>query len=278
MPSATQDEKIAPTAHYTAYVWHYLGMPHGELFATPLGAAMFWGFRASVEGALPRLLRSVPSMTQYLELRHLLIESALEEADPDLVVELGAGLSRRGVTWAADRGVRYVEIDLPQVGALKRRLLAERASPELLARLSGRLTHVDADVLSDGFGDTLSAIVRGAARPIVIAEGVLGYFAPADRARLARSVARALDGRGAFVCELRTRSGDPALGAAVGVLRAAIRVATKGRGAREDFADLDHVRRFFREAGFALATPLEHERVPHLAGIRTPARVWRAAP
>lgn len=277
MRSASEDEKIAPTAHYTAYVWKHVGMPHGELFATPLGAGMFWGFRLAVEGALPRLLRGVPSMTEYLELRHRWFESALEEARPDRVVELGAGLSRRGVTWAA-RGVSYVEVDLPPMSALKRRMIAERASPELRARLSGRLTHVAADILDGGFTGELASLLRGAERPVVVAEGVLGYFARPDRERLAAAVARALEGRGAFVTELRTASGDPSVAAAVTVLRASIRLATKGRGAREDFVDPDDVRRFFAEAGFRSAEPLEHERVPHLAGIRTPARVWRAAP
>ncbi len=277
MSSPTEDEKIAPTAHYTAYVWRRVGMPHGELFATPLGAAMFWTFHLPFEGALPRVLRGVPSMTQYLELRHRWIEGALEDERPDLVVELGAGLSRRGVTWAADRGVRYVEVDLPPMSALKRRLLAERASPALRERLSGRLTHVAADVRADGFEDELAAIVRGAERPVVVAEGLLGYFAIPDRERLARSVARALDGRGAFVAELRTAGGDASIAAAVGVLRASIRLATKGRGTREDFADPGAVRRFFRDAGFAEAEPLAHERVPHLASVRTPARVWVAS-
>lgn len=277
MRSASDDEKIGPTAHYTAYVWHRVGMPHGEMFATPLGAAMFWTFRAAVEGVLPSVLSGVPSMTQYLELRHRWIESALDEERPDLVVELGAGLSRRGVTWA-ERGVRYVEIDLPAMSALKRRLIAERASHELRARISGRLSHVAADVLADGFQSELASILRGASRPVVVAEGVLGYFARADRERLARTVARALDGRGAFVSELRTKSGDRSVATAVTVLRAGIRLATKGRGAREDFADPDDVRRFLRDAGFSSAEPLAQDRVPHLASVRSPARVWRAAP
>ncbi|MFK7991610.1 MAG: hypothetical protein AB8I08_36675, partial [Sandaracinaceae bacterium] len=69
------DDKIAPTAHYTAYVWHRLGLPHARWFATPKGAAMFWAFRALGEG-LGTLHPRVPSMTQYLEMRHRAIELA----------------------------------------------------------------------------------------------------------------------------------------------------------------------------------------------------------
>lgn len=270
------DEKIAPTAHYTAYVWHHLGMPHGSLFATPLGRALFWTFRAGGEGAIG-LVPGVPSMVQYLELRHRWIESALEEERPDVVVEIGAGLSRRGVTWAADRGVRYFEVDLPAMIQKKKELILERAKPELRARLSGRLTHVSCDALAPELGSELARMVKGAARPVVIAEGLIGYFAPEDRRTLARSIAAGLGDRGVFLCEVRSETPDRVMvQAAVTVLRGAIKLVTRGRGTREDFASLDEVRSFLLEAGFSSAEALPIDRVPHLAHLFSPARVWRA--
>lgn len=269
---STDDDKIAPTAHYTAYVWHRLGMPHAELFATPLGAALFWGFRVAGEGALPRLAPGVPSMQRYLELRHRGIERAVEAIAPDRIIELGAGLSRRGVTFAS-RGIAYVEVDLPAMTALKQRLIEARASAALKAQIASKLTQLAADVLDERFERELASLVRGAERPVVIAEGLLGYFARPDRERLVRSIARALDGRGALVCELRTAPADAAVAGAVRVLKGGIRLVTRGRGTREDFADHDDVRRFFLDAGFAEAKPL----APLEPSIRTPARVWRAA-
>jgi O-methyltransferase involved in polyketide biosynthesis len=276
MASPTDDEKIGPTAHYTAYVWHRIGMPHAGLFATPLGAALFWAFRLTGEGLAARL-PGVPSMTQYLELRHRSFESVLEEEEPDRVIELGAGLSRRGITWAA-RGLDYVEVDLPAMVRAKERRIAERASRDLRARISGRLTHVAADVLDPSFEDRLRMLLRGASRPVVMAEGLLGYFARADRERLMATVARALPPGGSFVGELRTKPERAAMGAAVGILKGGIRVVTRGRGTREDYEDLDAVRRALGDAGFADAAPLGLERVPHLAWLRTPARVWWARP
>ena len=271
--SPTEDEKIAPTAHYTAYAWHRLGMPHGELFATPLGASLFWGFRLAGEGAIS-LLPGVPSMTQYLELRHRTIERGLEDARPDVVIELGAGLSRRGVTWAAE-GVRYVEVDLPEMIAAKRRMIEERAPRALRVAISGRLTHAPVDVLGPGLDDRLRRWIGDAERPVVIAEGLLGYFAMDDRRRAVESVARGLGGRGALLAELRTESGDARLASAVRVLKGAIRLITSGRGTREDFADDGAIRAFFADAGFAAVAPLDPP--ASLASLPAPTRVWRAA-
>ena len=92
-------EQIGPTAHYTAYAWHRLGLPYAQYFVTPTGAALYWGFRMTGEWAMD-LSPRVPNMLEYLGYRHLMIESALKRIEPDTVVEIGAGLSRRGTTWA----------------------------------------------------------------------------------------------------------------------------------------------------------------------------------
>jgi len=273
-----RDTKIAPTAHYTAYVWHRLRMPHAELFATPRGRRLFWTFRSSIEwvvAAHPRL----PSMVQYLELRHRAIEHALDEYRPDRIVELGAGLSRRGITWAADRGVPYIEVDLPHMVEAKREIIAERAPPELRDRARDRLEHVAVDVLSDEFEPWLSKALAGATRPAVIAEGLIGYFAPDERSVVARAIANVLrrSENGMFVADLRSSEGGRTIGAAAKILRGAIWIVTRGRGASQDFADSSAVEAFFREAGFRDAAPIPIERAtPHLVKLRTPARVWRA--
>jgi O-methyltransferase involved in polyketide biosynthesis len=272
-----RDAKIGPTAHYTAYVWKRLGMPHAELFATARGARLFWSFRLAGEWLMAASPR-VPSMEQYLGLRHRLIEAALEEHAPDRIVEIGAGLSRRGVTWAADRGVAYVEIDLPHMTRAKRALLAERAPRDLRERLAERLTIVDGDILDPGFGEALAGHLAGAARPAVIAEGVVGYFDRGERHRILSAVASALapSGQGTFLCDLRTRAAVRSVGPAMAALRAGIRVATGGRGARPDFEDDDDVRAAFMEAGLAPPDKLDASRLPDLRYLSFPTAVWRA--
>lgn len=274
----SRDEHIGPTAHYTAYMWHRLGLPHADLFTTPRGARLFWAFRLAgewVAAASPRM----PSMEQYLGLRHRLIEAALAEHDPDVIVELGAGLSRRGVTWAAERAVPYLELDLPHMVRAKRDLLERNAPGELRKRLDGKLRIEPADVLDPALGDRLRQSFARARRPAVVAEGLVGYFDPDQRDRILRSVREGLGGAeaGVFLCDLRTRAAGRALGPAMRAMRVAIRAVTRGRGIRSDFADDAEVRAFFARGGFAPVDRLGAERLPDLAHLPFPSAVWRAA-
>lgn len=269
--------QIAPTAHYTAYVWHRLGFPHAEHFATSRGRRLFWSFRAAGEWVAV-VHPTLPSMSQYLELRHRCIEHALDEARPDRIVEIGAGLSRRGLTWSADRGVDYIELDLPHMVAAKRELIAARVPASVRNRASGRLRHEAVDVLGSDFEGWLKKALHGAQRPIVIAEGVLGYFELPERARVARSICNALDGRGAFLCDLRAAEGGSSVAAAAKLLRGGIWLVTRGRGIREDFSSTGAVEQYFAEASFGEAVSISVERAaPHLAALRSPGRVWRAS-
>jgi O-methyltransferase involved in polyketide biosynthesis len=271
-----RDAKIGPTAHVTAYVWHRLGFPYADLFATETGRRLFWALRLSGEwiaAAAPRF----PSLSDYLEMRHRAIEGALERIQPDKVIEIGAGLSRRGVTWAADRGVEYVEVDLPSMIAAKRGRLTD-AGPILALRLGDRLRLETRDVLAPEFAPWLEAELRGTIRPVVIAEGVIGYFEADERSRLADAIARALRQapNGAFLCDLRSADNGFALSVAARALRAAIRIGTYGRGVRRDFESREAVERFFAEAGFDDAETESLAPWAHLARLPMPARVWCA--
>jgi O-methyltransferase involved in polyketide biosynthesis len=272
----TRDERIAPTAYYTAYVWYRLGLPHAELFATPEGRRLFWGFRLAGEwiaAASPH----VASMVQYLERRHRLIDRALVDLRPDRVVEIGAGLSRRGVTLAR-RGVDCVEVDLPHMIREKSRRIEAGAEKALRDALRERLRLVPMDVLSGAFEPFLVSALAGAKRPVVVAEGLLGYFPMSERAALSGVVAAALRaaGGGAFLCDLRTGERGRAARTQSSLLHLGIRAATRGRGAREDFASDAAVARFFEAAGFDETCVEDASSLPGLGHLETPNAVFRA--
>jgi O-methyltransferase involved in polyketide biosynthesis len=275
MPIA-RDAKIAPTAHYTAYVWRRLKLPYADAYATRKGAAMYWSMRLAGEW-IADAIPTVPSMTQYLALRHLAIDHALDEIAPDRVVEIGAGLSRRGTTWALDRDVAYLEVDLPHMVAHKRAAIEARFQGALGEQLRRRLSVIAHDVLAPDFTGWLEGVLRGAERPVVIAEGVMGYFPIAERLRIARATASALaPAGGSFLCDLRASEGGRSIAIAARLLKGGIKLATRGRGVAEDFARADDVRAFFAEAGFRSCAPIDETKVPGAPRVPSPARVWRA--
>ena len=271
-----RDSKIGPTAHYTAYVWHRLGMPHAEHFATAKGRGLFWSFRLAGEW-IALALPTHPSMEQYLEMRHRALEKVLIDEQPDCVVELGAGMSRRGLTWAADHGVRYVEVDLPHMVDAKRDTIQTRVPANVRSRAGELLSHVSMDVLSDGLIDELGSVLSGAKSPVVLAEGLLGYFPMDERAQIVARIRQALTrtGGGKFACDLRAAEGGAAVATGAKALRVAVWVATRGRGLRKDFESHTQVREFFRAAGFTSAETVDISEVcPKLNGVKSPARVW----
>lgn len=254
-----QHEAIGPTGHYTAYVWYRLGLPYSELFRTRKGAALYWGGRFGGEW-LTEFSSRVPSMWQYLGHRHLLIETQLRRLEPDLIIELGAGLSRRGVTWAVDHGVRYIEVDLPHMIEAKRERL--RVGPaSIQAVLGDRLVLTSRNILEPAFAGELRALIAGAKRPVVITEGVLMYFAWKERVQLLDSIASGLKaaGGGHYLCDLQTRDREHEAGPAPDLLRKGIKLVTGGRGVAPGWDDWTHVEHFFRARGFDEIRPLLSE-------------------
>jgi O-methyltransferase involved in polyketide biosynthesis len=267
-----RDAKIGPTAHYTAYAWHRLRLPYAEHFFTARGRRLYWAFRGAIEWVALAGMGS-PLLVDVLSYRHRTIDAQLRAIRPDVVIEIGAGLSRRG-TWAVlDLGVaRYVEVDLPHmVAAKKQRIDALPAT--LRDRLGDRLRIEAHDILDDDFGAWLASEL-GARSAVVIAEGVIGYFDMAERERIARAVITGLRSseRGVFLCDLRDRDRMASVRYAAPVLRGAVRLVTRGRGLREDFANGDAITALFARCG-AEAAPIE---TPDERPM--PTRIWAARP
>ncbi|MFV8749705.1 class I SAM-dependent methyltransferase [Nannocystaceae bacterium ST9] len=273
--------RIGPTAHVTAYAWHRLGMPYGELFTTREGARMYWAFRGTVEWTTHWL--SLPSLLDFLEFRHRLMEAQLERLAPDRVIELGAGLSRRGITWVLDRNIPYVEIDLPHMSAAKRAMLERGPGRVRRALERSDLELRSTDIFAPGFADELAALLAGAERPVIISEGMLPYFPQADAEKLLRNIVaglRSVGVTGHYLTDVQRADRERKFGPAPQVLRQAINLVTRGQGADRPFRDLEHVDRFFALAGFDAGEELRprdfYEREPRLRDLRSPTSIWLA--
>ncbi len=191
---------VSLTAHYTAYAWHRMGVPEAARFATLAGrllTAAAW----PIEAAARRLGRG-DFASLLLRPRHRLFEDRLGASGCRTFVELGAGLSPRGTAYTrADAAVRYVEVDLPAMSALKARLVGAARGP-------GQ-RFVAGDVRDAALFARLADEVRGRGPVAVVAEGLLAYFPPAGYRALLRAVSEFLQavGGGVFVFDANPRAG-----------------------------------------------------------------------
>lgn len=168
-------EAISPTAHYTGTVWLQNGLSH-PAFATLRGQALYYSLKAPL--AASGLLGG-PTLEGFLLARHRLIdlqlEQAIESGEITQVVEIAAGLSPRGWRFAEryrDR-ITYIEADLPDMAASKRRLLVDGG-------LDSEHHHVCVvNALIDDGPDSLRELVQGLdpSRGLaIITEGLINYF------------------------------------------------------------------------------------------------------
>lgn len=245
-----EDGDLTVTALYTSAAWSWAGFRGAELFLTREAGAVFSVTNAVM--AVTGLLRpDVPSLRWSLAQRHAALDHLAQGHTQ--IVELAAGLSRRGAAFSERPGVRYVEVDLPAMIARKEALLAR--TPEGVAvRERGSLVRVAADVR-----DLDLATILAPGPVCVIAEGLLMYLdADAQRA-LWRKLGTALADRpgSTLLFDLVPAVEQPKpglLGRMLGWLMARF---TDGRGFVRDLRTRTDVVRELHEAGFTEVRALE---------------------
>lgn len=176
--SREHSASISPTAHYTSWVWYRNGLSHRAL-VTPTGRLLHLALRPM--NWISERFSARPSLDMMLLARHQLIDHLLRErieaGRVSQVLEIASGFSARGVRFArtyAQRGLVYVEADLPDSAAAKRRALSEAGL------LADNHQVVSIDALSDHGPESVRAVAARCFRPdrglIILTEGLLGYF------------------------------------------------------------------------------------------------------
>ena len=205
-------DAISPTAHYTGHVWGRNGLSHPEL--ATLEGRLF--FNVVAPAAIASRALGGPTLEGLLLARHRIIDallaSAVEDGRVTQVVEVACGMSPRGWRFAERFGERvtYVEADLPQMAARKRRALD---------RIGARGEHhrvVEVDALRDHGPRSLHAIAselepeRGLA---IVTEGLLTYFAEDDVLGMWRRFARELRRfeSGLYLADIRLADDQPSV-------------------------------------------------------------------
>jgi len=182
----------------------------------------------------------------HFEHRYRSIDQALEMVGHRNIVEIGAGLSFRGVAMAQSPGIHYLDTDLPELLAVKADLVARLDHPPLQGTL--RLEPLDA--LAPGA--LAGAVRRMPAGPVAIVnEGLLMYLDAKEKERLATSIRGILQERTGSRwitadCYVRDGERPTALDPEVG------RFVAEHRVEEQKFASWESAERFFEMQGFAI--------------------------
>ncbi len=251
--SAPDTSRISPTAHYTGYVWCRHGMSHAAL-ETRQGRAYYRALQPF--NRLSSAVNGGMNLETMLLQRHRIIDHILrakiESGEVQQVIEIASGMSPRGWRFMSeyrDRGLVYVEGDLPDMIARKRRTLD---SAGLLGE--GHILR-EINALADHGPDSLfgaAADLLDSTRPTaIITEGLVNYFDPESVRGMWERFARCLKAfpSGTYLCDLGVAAElDSYLTARV--FRRALSVFARGR-VHVHFEDADMAERELREAGFA---------------------------
>lgn len=245
--------RIGPTAHFTAQAWRRAGFDEADLFDTWLGRL---GYDAAWAGSLPlRLLRQPAGYAlPNLHLRHHWLEQRLDAIAPGLVVEIGAGLSPRGLVYARRHPhMQYVEVDLPNMVAAKKRRLRTTPLPD-----NYRLETLD--LLASDFVAAARALARPGDGPcVVITEGVVDYLSFGHRRMAWEQIAALLAsiGGGHYLLDLHVHARLREFGLFTDAMFAVLEGVT-GHGFHHNLFDTtDEALALLRQSGFSDAAVLE---------------------
>lgn len=222
-------------------------------------AHLLWGESAPRELADARVEENARRRLRHFVSRYRSLDQLLADSGCTNVLELGAGLSFRGLELTRTTPTFYIDSDLPNIVTLKSELIDKLPAHASLGTL--RVQALDA---LDGaaFRATASEFPAG---PLAIAnEGLLVYLDEREKAALAGNVRAALQARGGAWLTADVYIQNPG-GSAPNVSYGRSReFLDKHRVEQNKFVDWSAAEHFFTSQGFRIAQKLAHEHPLHI--------------
>jgi len=222
-------------------------------------ANLLWGESVPEELAHAMAAENARRRLRHFENRYRSLDRLLSEAALSRVLEIGSGLSFRGLELARNSAIFYLDTDLPEIAVLKAELIAKLHPTPLTGVL--RVQPLNA-LDSEAFHAAVADIPPG---PLAIAnEGLLVYLDGEEKAQLASNVRAALRARGgvwltADVYVQNAGGSAPTVG--YGRSREFL---DKHRVEQNKFSNWDAAERFFTSSGFRVVKKLAHEHPLHI--------------
>lgn len=238
--------RVSLTGYATASAWAHFGFEHAEWFQTRRGQALFVPMHLGGR-ALRRWLPVAGVFTDTLYWRHRWFSEWAAAQSPTLAIEIGAGLSTRGIAHAQRHpDMRWVDYDLPDMVRARRRRLSRRDLPSNYTLAAG-------DLLAPGLGAALTAPADGPV--IAMTEGVTDYLDRSEKQRAWRHIAALLErlGGGRYLLEVHPRDRIAQFGLAAPVLLDALRRISGRDLLGQLCANTDDAIGLLKDSGFATA-------------------------
>lgn len=259
---------LSVTALYTAETWKWGKLSGADVFSTSESRTVFrvtnWAL------AIAKCFRwSLVSLRISLLHRHTMIDRLVSDFEPEVVVEIASGLSRRGLTMSEASSLRYVEVDLPAVIAKKRRLIQQDPDAKMASeRPNWILIEGDARKID------LGSLVGEPERAVCIVEGLCMYLDAREQVGTWSRIADALAGAaaGMLVFDLVPKVEQPKPGLLGGFLEALMKRFTGGRSFEHDTRDRDQIRSEVLACGFDDVRLVEPRDVAEKWGLPFPRK------
>lgn len=237
--------RISLTGYVTASAWAHFGFTYAHWFHSWRGTALFVPLHAGCRALRP-LVPAAGRFTESLYWRHRWFTDWVDRQHPALAVEIGAGLSARGIAHAeAHEDCVWIDYELEDMVLAKRQRLSGRRLPDNYHLEPGDL-----------LGGDLGAQLRGSpGRTVALTEGVIDYLDSEEKQRAFNAIAHILTrlGGGRYLLEIHPREHLARFGPATTVVLTALKqISGRDLGAQL-FRNADAAITALRAAGFARA-------------------------
>jgi O-methyltransferase involved in polyketide biosynthesis len=187
--------------------------------------------------------------TYHLESRYRSIDKLLDELPQTNILELSSGYSFRGLDLARKKNVYYIDTDLPDIAANKRKL-SERLI-ENAGVLPGKLEILPLNVLEEeSFREIVSHFPPG--EIVIVNEGLLTYFEKPEKEKLCRTIRNILKELGGYwiTADIYLKNKMPGLGLQdrEEVKKFKEQMNTESKS----FESFEEAEMFFKEMGFVV--------------------------
>lgn len=186
MAETTEFDRIIPTGWLTAYGRTFTDIPYAGVFFEEIDK-----LRSSDGDASNMALMKDTALAPQFEARHKLLNKLIVETGIQQIIEVGAGLSTRGLEISKDTDVTYVELDLPKMMADKRKVMANLELDWKIPK-HYNLHLVDGSATEPAGFQAATKLLNPDKQVIVVNEGLMVYLTFEEKAKFALNVAEVL--------------------------------------------------------------------------------------